>query len=184
MFYALNYYPKINNPEFHRFRNKYEPFSKLIVEHLTFVFPTPAEIGFDNLRNHISEILKKWQTFDIHLNGIEKTWDNWMFLSVKEGNSTVIQLHDDLYTGILKPYFRKDLPYTPHIGLGYFGIEEYDFYNPKAKTTLNERMYKTAFKEFKEMNFSHWCTVNELVMCSINDDFTRTEDVDHYELST
>jgi len=113
MYYSLNYYPKIKHIDFHRFRNKYEPFSSLIVEHVTFVFPTPSEIGLENLKKHISEVLKKWQTFDIHINGIDITWDNWMYLTVKEGNSKVVKLHDDLYTGILEPYLRKDLPFTP-----------------------------------------------------------------------
>jgi len=68
------------------------------------------------------------------------------------------------------------------LGLGYFGTEDYDFHNPLANTSLNEVVYKKARKEFEEMNFSHWYTVDELVLCLINDDFTKTEDLMSFQI--
>jgi 2'-5' RNA ligase len=53
------------------------------------------------------------------------TSDNSLFLLVQEGNSEIIRLHDELYTGVLAEFHRDDLPFVPHITLGSFGEEEH-----------------------------------------------------------
>jgi len=183
MFYALVHYPKIGHPGFQAFRKRYEPYAGLLPEHLPFVFPVPESIGFENLVKHVEKVLEKWTAFDIHINGHTKTWDHWLMLVLKEGNEKTIRLHDDLYTGILAPYLREDLPYLPHIGLGLFSKENYNFNNPTAKLQLDEARYTQALAEVKELNLDFWRTVDTLTLVKVNPEFTQCWDVKVFKLS-
>jgi len=184
MFLALVYYPRIEHGGFHAFRNKYEPFSKLLPEHIPFIFPVPESIGIGNLESHITKILSSWEPFRIHFCSLDKTQDHWLFLAAKEGNNQAIMLHDDLYQGILASYLRKDLPYTPHIGLGLFSKEKYDFHNPTAALTLDEQRYIRARKEFEDLKFDLWCSIDHLTLVKVNDDFSECHDMMNFKINT
>ena len=178
MYYALVNYPKIEDPEFHIFLKKYDPYSELLPPHITFIFSIPETIGFKDLKHHISQVIARWKPFDMHFCKLKKTEDDhWLFWSAEEGNEEAIKLHDEFYQGILAPHLRKDLPYTPHIGLGFFSIEPYDFNNPKAKLTLDHTSYESARKEFQELNIDLWCKIDRLMLVSINADYTKCKDV-------
>jgi hypothetical protein len=43
---------------------------------------------------------------------------NQVFLVPDKGFSDIVKLHDRLYTGILAPELRLDIPFYPHIGVG------------------------------------------------------------------
>ncbi len=173
MYLALVYYPRIEHEGFHTFRMKYEPFAALLPEHVSFIFPIPESIGREKLEDHISKVLDSWVPFRVHFCILEKTQDHWLFLVAKEGNSKVIELHDDLYKGILAPFLRKDLPFYPRIGLGLFSIEKYDFHNPTAELTLDTGRYSYARNDFEEMSFDVWCTIDQLSLLGINADLTE-----------
>jgi hypothetical protein len=153
VYFALVYYPGIDNQAFHTFRRKYEPYSELLREHVTFVFPTTKTVGRQRLEDHIISVLITWEPFKLHFCNLEKTWDHWLYLGAKEGHDLVVKLHDQLYGGILSPYLRADLPFYPHIGLGLFSKESYDSNNPTAKLTLDVSKYKRAKKEFEDLRF-------------------------------
>lgn len=121
MLYALVFRPKIDTLEIDAFRLKYDPHVNLIEPHITLVFPiSDKNIDKDALVKHIGSVLKREKAFKIHLQGLEKSWDHWLNLILKEGNDNIAALHDKLYTGILASSFRRDLGYVPHIGLGLF----------------------------------------------------------------
>jgi len=181
MFYALAYYPELNDEVVNKLRKKYDPYSDLIKEHITLIFPVPETIGVDKLLSHISAILEKREPFRIHIRGFEKTWDNWLFLKVKEGKEKLIELHDALYTGILQLYLRKDLPYTPHIGIGLFTKERYDPLQPE-KLTFDEENYQKALEKLKNEDPEYWRIMNQLTLVRINDDFSRLEEDKTYYL--
>ena len=42
----------------------------------------------------------------------------YVFLVPDEGYSRISLLHDQLYTGLLQPFLRLDLPFTPHMTIG------------------------------------------------------------------
>ena len=135
---ALVYYPVIEHKGFHDFRMTYEPYASLLPPHIPFIFPLEESFGMEKLKTHIQSVLTQWQAFDMHFCKLEKTWDHWLFLGADEGNIKAIDLHDQLYEGTLAPFLREDLPYTPHIGLGLFSTENYDFHNPTAKLDLDQ----------------------------------------------
>lgn len=177
MYFALVYYPQIEHEGFQLFRHKYEPYSELLPEHIPFIFPVPEVVGRETLEKHIDKVVSAWKPFDVHFCTLKKTWDHWLYLGAKEGYDSVVALHDKLYEGMLSSHLRKDLPYTPHIGLGLFSKEAYDFNNPIAELTLDEEKFNNARKEFEEMGFDLWCTVDRLTLLKINADFTECVDL-------
>ncbi len=178
MYLASVYYPEIHNEKFHAFRDTYDPFYKLIPPHVSFIFPLPEkEVGLQNFKNHIRKVLEPRQPFEAHFRNLEKTWDHWLMLTPENGYNKIKLLHDELYSGILAPYLRKDLPFTPHIGLGLFSKEQYDFNNPGAALTLDENKYRKAVEEFKTLDFDIRFTIDKLTLLKINEQFTRLENI-------
>lgn len=122
-FVVTNSLPWIPPEPIGPFRRVHYPDADLFGPHLTVVFPVPSTIGFDPFREHVRGIVSRTPPFDIRLRGLDKTWDHWLFLAVAEGGDEVIALHDDLYTGILRPHLWTERPYVPHVGLGLFAKE-------------------------------------------------------------
>ena len=182
MYFGLVHYPHIKHEGFQSFRKTYDPYSDLLPEHITFIHPVPGELGREKLERHIEHILNHWHPFDVHFCTVEKSWDHWMYLGAKEGHQSVIDLHDQLYDGMLSPYLRKDLPFYPHIGLGLFSKEAYNFDNPTARLTLNKKKYDQAKGEFEDLCFDLWCAIDQLTLLSINADYTVCNDLRTYNL--
>ena len=174
MFYVLVYKPDIDTSKIDTLRKKYDPYYNLIETHVTLIFPLPDLIGEDTLIEHIRPILKQWKPFEIHLKGLEKSWDHWLNLIVQEGNNEIIKLHDQLYTGILTRYLRNDLVYIPHIGLGLF-TENKDSYNvvdPKL-LSLDKGRYETALKEATDLNLDYKATLDNLTLVKLDDKLSK-----------
>jgi 2'-5' RNA ligase len=125
MYYALAHFPNMDTTHIDLIRKKYDSTAHLVASHITIMFPVPDEIGENAFIKHIESILKNWRPFPIRLNGLYKSWDNWLFLTLKDGNAEVIRLYTQIYTGISQPYLRKDLDFVPHLGLGLF-VKERD----------------------------------------------------------
>lgn len=139
--HAVVYYPELDSPELDEFRQEYDPFATVIREHLTFVFPVPVES--EQVCDHVRSMAADVEPFEIHIGGLNRTWDHWLYLEIQEGHDEVVDLHDRLYTGPLRQFLRSDLPYKPHIGIGFFGRGPYDPLNPEA-VELDAQAYDTA----------------------------------------
>lgn len=178
MLYALVFRPTIDTSKIDGFRRKYDPHVDLIQPHITLVFPiNDKDIDKTLLEKHIKDILKNETTFKIHLHGLDKSWDHWLNLILKEGNDEVISLHDNLYTGILAPFFRKDLDYIPHIGIGLFVAENsgYKVADPTLQV-LDENKYKMALREAESLNLDYWVALDNLELITIDDNATKIVD--------
>lgn len=182
MYLALVYFPGIEQEVFHAFRNRYEPYAGLLREHLTFVFPVPESIGREKLEKHISEVLSQWNPFRVHFCQLEKTVDHWLFWTIDEGREQAVRLHDELYTGILSEHLKADLPYSPHIGLGLFSTENYDFNDPYADLTLDLGRYKQARQEFETLNIDQWCIVDQLSLIRVIAEFTECTELNTFKI--
>ena len=182
MYYALLYFPGIEHKGFQDFRHSHEPYANLCEAHIPFIFPLPSEIGLETLSNHIENIIRSWNPFRIHIRGHEKTWDHWLMLSIRTGNDSIHKLHDELYSGILKPHLREDLPFIPHIGVGFFGKESYDFHNPTAVLSLDENRYQRALMELEALKLNFWRTIDCLTLVQINPEFTVCKTVKKFPL--
>ncbi len=185
MLYSLVFRPKIDISKIDRFRRKYDPHVDLIQPHITLVFPIgDKNINKAALEKHIKDILKDEKPFKIHLQGLDKSWDHWLNLTLKEGDDEVIALHNKLYTGILVPFFRKDLGYIPHIGIGLFVAENsgYKVTDPTLQV-LDENKYKLALREAESLNFDYWTELDNLELITLNDNATKILDNERFALN-
>lgn len=172
--YALIFKPQIDTSKIDDFRQKYDPQAKLITPHITIVFPiSEKSIKKEDLIDHIKKALQNEKSFEIHLSGLDKSWDHWLTLVIEEGNEKIIKLHDKLYTGILSPFFRKDIEYIPHIGLGLFlqQEEKYKVTDPTLQK-LDEIKYEKALKEAQLLQLNYYVKVDNIELITINDDVT------------
>ena len=175
MYLALYYNPHINDSWFHSFRRKYDPYVSILPPHLPLIFPVPEDIGYSGLVEHIRIVLARWQPFDICLTDDFLQDDHWLMLGVSEGNDQVIALHSDLYEGIMAPWLRTDLPYRPHVGLGYFGGRSYDPDKPHAKYGLDLEKYRQAMSDLTSRELKYHRTFNHLQLISLNRDYTKVQ---------
>jgi hypothetical protein len=164
-------YPNINTKGINSFRRKYDPLIKVIEHHITLIFPVriPVDINERELIIHIQKIANSWKKFKIEIKDLKLAWDNWLFLLIKNGNSKIIQLHDELYSEKMSRFWRKDIEFIPHIAIGSFTEEKesYDLRNPK-RLKLNEDKYKIAVKEAKKVDVGYNCIVNKLSLIKLN----------------
>jgi len=176
MYFGLANYPAIDFKKINFFRKKYDPTFELIEPHIGIMFPVSESIGKINLINHVEKILQPWQPFQIHIRGFVKSWDHWLFLTLEEGNSKVIQLYEEIYSGILSKFQRKDITFIPHIGLGFFAKDQtqYDYSDPQS-LELDKENYEKALAEAKKMELDYRCTFDRLHLVKISENFSKFE---------
>jgi hypothetical protein len=135
-------------------------------QHIPFIFPVPCdEIEEGKLTEHVETVLKRWKPFFIHIGGFTKSWDHLLLLLLREGNEKAIALHDELYTGILAPYLRRDIEYIPHISIGLFVRKNagYTALDPKI-VDFDAKLYSQALKEAESLKIDSFDTVDRLVL--------------------
>ena len=156
MFYALVHYLDIDTSRINRLRKRYDPQVTLIEPHITIVFPVPESVGEEQLVSHVDRVLRGWRSFPIRLKGLLQSLDNYLFLLLADGTLDIIRLHDELYTELLSPYLRKDIPFVPHVTLGAFGE--------------NAVLCRQALSEAEPMDLDYQSRVDRLDLVKINDD--------------
>jgi hypothetical protein len=102
-----------------------------VAAHWTLIFPGKARpndqntigtIETSDLEAHIAEVARRHEqipfTCRYAMLHADRLSDNChLFLVPDEGFSAICRLHDDLYTGIMRPFLVLSLPYVPHIGI-------------------------------------------------------------------
>jgi 2'-5' RNA ligase len=184
-YYSLVIYPKIKGEGINSFRKKYDPLADIVDFHITLIFPVkvPGAIKESDLIEHIRKVADHWKKFDTEIKGLDLAWDNWLFLLVKKGNSEIIKMHDELYSGTMDPFWRKDIEFIPHISIGLFTKAEggYDLRNPK-KLELDKEKYKLALKEAKKLDTGYTCKVDTLSLIKLNSELKDCELVKEFLL--
>ena len=117
---AIVLFPKFNNIDaLQAVRERFDPLAKHIAPHITLVFPFESALTTEELRIHIARALKGVKRFPVQLSGITGDFrDGYLFLNVKRGNDSIIDLHDRLYQGVLEPFLFRKVSYCPHITVG------------------------------------------------------------------
>lgn len=134
-------FPKFENDKIIKdIRKKYDPLERHVPPHITLVFPFESNIKTEELKEHILNSLSGIEPFEITLKGIvpNKTFSNYLFLSIIKGNDEIIEIHKRLYRGILKGFFPdwlQENDYLPHMTVGNIDIDE-DF-----QRAVNETKY-------------------------------------------
>ena len=155
------FYPNLNHEGLDRFREKFDPSYPVYKEHMPFLHPIPDSVTLGSVQRHLARVLDHWEPFSVHFNGLIKSWDHWLLLGVREGADKVRELRYEIYSGILKPFLREDLPFEPHLGLGLFAGDGFDPFSP-VDSDLREAEYNAAYAGAKKLNFDFWCKVNVL----------------------
>ena len=151
-YYAVVYFPEIQLDQINTFRKKYDPQHKVIAPHITLIFPF-SRILEKVIVQHLQTVTKDIQPFKISLSGLTKSFDDYLFLLIENGKNGVDNLHDTLYSGILAGQLQRDIPFIPHITLGYFRSENDHF---------NDVLFETAKKEAEVMNLNFNTTLNSI----------------------
>ena len=159
MIYALIYYPEVDTLGINQLREKYDPQAGWIGPHVTLMFPVPESVGEDNLVNHLENVLSRWRPFPIRLRGLEKSWDDYLFLLVREGGENVVRLHNAIYTGVLAGHYREDTMFIPHLTLGVF--------------SKDAGAYALALEEARQLDLDYRCVVDKLHLVKVNDERSR-----------
>ena len=141
---AVVYFLNQDIKQINRFRQKYDPQWEMIPLHITIVYPL-SDISEEQLIVHMETLTKEMKPFPIRLHGLMKSFDHCLFLLIQEGKEEIMKLRKQLYSGILQPYLKNDIPFTPHITIGYFGDE---------KDELKKELYEKALSEAEEMHIS------------------------------
>ena len=157
--YALVYYLAGEIEQINQLRRKYDPQVDLIAPHITLVFPLPESIGETYLISHIENILCQQKPFPLHLHGLQKSWDDYLFLLLQEGKEEVIHLHHQLYTGVLAKYHKQEIEYLPHVTLGVF--------------TENKNKYAQAYQEAEDLKLDLRCLLDRLHLVKLNDEWSK-----------
>jgi len=159
MIYSLVHYPNIDAKLINRFRMNYDPQVDLIRPHITLMFPVSESIGEDKLVRHLQNVLREPQPFPIHLKGLHKSSDDYLFLLVDEGKEAIVDLHAHIYSDVLANKRQTELPYVPHLTLGVF------------RENTNE--FPKALDEAKRLDLSYRCMLDKLHLVKINDQRTQ-----------
>lgn len=121
---AIHIFPEFENKLLiEEVRKKFDPLYGLVPPHITLVFPFESEIPTSRIEQHVRDKLVGVCPFSIQLKGITATLDNHLFLNVKKGNDSIIELHDRLYSGLLSGFMNRRYTYTPHLTVGRFNDE-------------------------------------------------------------
>jgi len=131
----------------------------ILAPHVTLVFPLSSVVE-DGLLSHI-QLLATGQPrirFVLRSSLLVKDDSNnnyYVLLVPDEGFSGVVRLHDKLYTGILASKLRLDLPFIPHLTVGFsqnvFGCKSVvDALNTESFAIYGEIAYLDVVREEAE----------------------------------
>ena len=107
----------------HGFRNQHdERYRDVVAPHFTLVFACTS-VAEDDYVRHVAAIAERCERIKFRCRyamvGADDRDDTaYVFLVPDEGYSALSLLHDRLYTGILAPHLRLDIPYIPHMTIG------------------------------------------------------------------
>ncbi len=117
---AIILFPKFSGlEEIQSMRQKFDPLAHYIAPHITLVFPFESELSTREIADHVRRALRGVKRFPVCLHGFTGDQpEGYLFLKVKQGNDEIIDLHDRLYSGALKPYLYRKILYCPHVTVG------------------------------------------------------------------
>lgn len=105
-------------------RQKYDPLAEHIPPHITLVFPFESDLSTSEVVEHVRSAASTFTAFPLRLQTIYGAAGGYLFLAVKRGNESIVELHDRLYTGILEQYVNRRYHYAPHLTVGRVEDEE------------------------------------------------------------
>jgi hypothetical protein len=121
---AVVAYPSISQKDYdgiQKTRAEHDMYYRLVKPHFTVVFR--SSIRETEFVQHVRQQASSIRKFTFELRCALVVEDvagavNQVFLVPDRGFSDIVKLHDRLYTGVLAPELRLDIPFYPHISIG------------------------------------------------------------------
>lgn len=109
-------------------RRAYDPQHAVIGAHFTHVFPF-ASVPTAEVISHAATIAASTEVVRFRLTKAAAVRDaiapkTLVFLLPEDGEFEIRRLHDRLYSGILAPLLRTDIPFIPHVTVAAFDRTE------------------------------------------------------------
>lgn len=104
-------------------RRRFDHRVDAVPAHITLVFPFEHESADAALIGHVNEVASGVRAFGLELKGVTCSSDHHLFLLIDQGADEVRDLHDRLYSGLLRPLL-SDQVFTPHVTVGRFATSE------------------------------------------------------------
>lgn len=104
-------------------RTANDPQASRIAAHITLVFPVELEV--QPVLAHTRSLVATLEPLKLVLREATAVPDvlgrgSHVFLVPEEGRAELVALHDRLYSGVLAPYARAEIPFVPHITVAAF----------------------------------------------------------------
>ena len=116
---AVIIFPRFEQPDIiEHLRHRYDPVASKIGVHITVVFPFCSDITADRLRSHVKHVVSGFKPFHVILECVVGHEGEYLFLNVERGGATLIELHDQLYSGCLAEHLSPERSYAPHVTVG------------------------------------------------------------------
>lgn len=159
---AIVWFPTFSDEKFvqrlARFRQEHDPLANMIAPHVALVFPFHANLSVAQLASHIKRATFGWPALPVSFRGVESVQGEFILLMCDLRRDALTALHDRLYRGVLKPFLRDDIPYTPHITLG----------RSRDHNTFEDKL-SLAELHFRD---SAYATLRELAIVTLEDNGT------------
>lgn len=123
-------------PHVEAIRQDYDPLANQVPAHITLVFPAQWQ-NIDQVTQHAKHIAAGTMPFQIRLSGFSGQDDELIFLNIKRGNDQLIELHDNLYSGVLAEHVVPWMTFVPHMTIGRLGSLELLKQSLQALSTVN-----------------------------------------------
>jgi 2'-5' RNA ligase len=157
----------------HDFRKLHDTkYVDVVDAHWTMIFPSSTQgIDSSTLHDHISSVARNFSPIEFICRYAlvyddDSSDDFYIFLVPDEGFSQISLLHDALYSGLMRPYLRLDIPYVPHIGI--------------ATSKDKDHLYRLA-TEWNSRGKAIRGSIDSLTLSSY--DGKRVEDITHFKLT-
>jgi 2'-5' RNA ligase len=119
---AIVWFPPIEDKDalrrIQQFRLRHDPQAEKCPPHVSLVFPFHANLTVAQIASHIKHVTAGWPVLPVTFHGVESVQARFILLMCELRRDAISQLHDKLYSGVLKNFLRDDIVYQPHITLG------------------------------------------------------------------
>ena len=102
-------------------RQRFDPLAGLLPSHITLVFPFESDLTTQDLRKHMELAVEGVAPFALTLDGITGSEREYLFLMVRRGNESIVEMHERLYSGPLQAHRLLIHTYVPHVTVGRLG---------------------------------------------------------------
>jgi 2'-5' RNA ligase len=116
--FAVAWFPAFRGIErIEAFRRKHDPVATLIPAHLSLVFPFATALSQLQVETHVRRVVSAWPPIPVSFRAVRMHANEFVFLMASRGASSIVGLHDKLYTRSLAAQLRPEFAYEPHITL-------------------------------------------------------------------